>query len=102
MRSPALIKRDHTSIKRPGRSSTKTGGSSPSAPAVPLPPCRLRYLTDGYVLGFAEDVKEAARLLKGLRKKPARPKPAGPLEGLAVFPGMQGALEGAWGSPRVK
>ena len=41
--------------------------------------CRLRYLTDGYVLGSGgEFVNEAAKPLEGLRKKPVRPKPAGP------------------------
>ena len=57
--------------------------------------CRLRYLTDGYVLGSEEFVKEASKPLEGLRKKPVRPKPAGPLEGLAVFPGMHGPPEGS-------
>mgnify|MGYP006269154891 CR=1 FL=1 len=53
--------------------------------------CRLRYLTDGYVLGSEELVKEAAKPLETLCKKPVRPKTAGPLEGLPVFPGRKNA-----------
>ena len=49
--------------------------------------CRLRYLTDGYVLGSEAFVKEAAKPLEGLRKKPVRPKPAGTPRGPRGFPG---------------
>jgi hypothetical protein len=49
---------------------------------------RLQYISDSYVLGSEEFVKEASKSLEGLRKKPVSPKPAGPAEGLAIFPGM--------------
>jgi hypothetical protein len=59
-----------------------------------LPRRRLRYLTDGYVPGSEVFVKEAAKPLGGLPNKPVRSKPAGPVDGLAVFPGIHGPPEG--------
>ncbi|MFP4352218.1 MAG: hypothetical protein ACLFTU_05215, partial [Puniceicoccaceae bacterium] len=54
--------------------------------------CKCRYLTQGYIIGCAEFVREVSRPLEARRKRPIRPKPvegAG-ADGLTVFPGMHG------------
>lgn len=53
--------------------------------------CRVRYLTDGYVLGSSDFVAGIAESLNATRKRPAKPHP---LEGadwgdLAVFAGLR-------------
>ncbi|MFP4352816.1 MAG: hypothetical protein ACLFTU_08295, partial [Puniceicoccaceae bacterium] len=54
--------------------------------------CRCRYLTQGYIIGCAEFVREVSRPLEAHRKRPIRPKPVEGAEwdGLNVFPGMRG------------
>ncbi|MFP4358989.1 MAG: hypothetical protein ACLFRP_10080, partial [Puniceicoccaceae bacterium] len=52
--------------------------------------CRCRYLTQGYIIGCAEFVREASKALAPLRKRPIRPKPVEDTgcDGMSVFPGM--------------
>lgn len=63
--------------------------------------CKVRYLTDGYVFGSPDFVRDAAEPLKARRAKPVRPRrtPWSALRGLCVFPGMHGAKGGPGEDP---
>jgi len=53
--------------------------------------CKCRYLTEGYIIGCREFVREVSEPLERNRKRPIRPKPmeGADWDGLTVFPGMR-------------
>jgi len=53
--------------------------------------CKCRYLTQGYIIGSREFVREASEPLQPYRKRPIRPKPmeGADWDNLAVFPGVR-------------
>ncbi|MFP4357690.1 MAG: hypothetical protein ACLFSZ_04520, partial [Puniceicoccaceae bacterium] len=54
--------------------------------------CKCRYLTQGYIIGCSEFVREVSKPLEAYRKRPIRPKPVegAAWDGLNIFPGMHG------------